>query len=275
MMNSVATVKHFRYFQSRPLDFVQDSTDPNGQMEDTMPERLNTLVPRGGPQNLRAGEQVLRFMVWPKGEPARVVMTKSKETGKDIATPIPRLPLFRWRATIADIDGGKLSAFWESVRFASWPHWEPVVDIRAAKDDPDAPPTMMAMRKVTGQIDEKKGAVGTSRQSIMWSDLAYKTDDYRGSFSYDKEKGLTLPLNEGNVHALIQALRNQVDNPDTVGRRGDDVPRRLWSPFSVSDNPKDAKEIGIYEANLDIFKSWVGKLVFWEFEEVDTTAVLR
>lgn len=212
---------------------------------------------------------MLRLMVWPKGEPAKIVVTKSKETGKDIKTEIPRIPLFRCLASINDMESWKLSGFNLDFRASLWPRWEFVENVEAMKNDPDAPKVAMPMINVTGTVDQRKNITATTSQSILPTDLPYKANEFRGSFGYDKQTGKTMPLNEGNVIALIKAIRNQTDNPDTVGRRDDNTkPRILWIPF-LPDQDAEGDE---YEANLAIFKTWVGKIVYWEFEEVEVKA---
>lgn len=250
-----------------------------------MADKVNMLVPRRD-QNLEVGEQITRMMVWPvdpatgRAEPAKIITTKSKETGKDIRTEVSRIPLFRWRHTIATIDSWQLSATWKGIREAMWPHWKVVADVKEPGQygDPneESESYLAPMTTTTGMSDERLKKITTNDRTIMEGDIPYRVDVFRGAFGYDKSTGKSLPLNEGNVQALIKVFRIQSTNKDTVGIKGDGgYLKRLWTPFSEGWNTREVKEIEEYESNLAILKSWIGKLVYWEFEEYDPTPIQR
>jgi hypothetical protein len=251
-----------------------------------MAERTPLLVSSQN-QNLRAGEQITRMMVWPvdpetlKALPAKIVKVKSPETGKEIEQKIPRIPLYRQKGTLADLESWQLSSYWDQVRQAMWWNWEVVEDIKnpnefGMEDEDAKEPYLAPIITTYGEIDEKKHISAKSKRSITFADIPYRVEANKGAFGYNKETGKSHVLNEGNVQALIRAMRIQSTNKDTVGINGDGAfPKRLWIPFSEGWTNREKKEIEEYENNLAIFKTWVGKLVYWEFEVYDPTVVLR
>jgi len=230
-------------------------------------DRVNTLVPREG-QGMKAGVQNVRFMVWPKGEPAKIVTTKGAD-GKDIKTAIARIPIFRWIADIAEIDSWRLSATWEGVRKAMWPHFKLVQQIQEPGEVEAPEPEYMAMVSTTGMADKGTKTITTHDRSVLFSDIPYRVETHEGAFGYDKSTAKVHPLNEGSVLALMDVFKTQAKNPQTTGRQGEAAfPKILWCPFSDGWNAKEKKEISEYEENMVLFKSWIGKTVLWKFEEV-------
>jgi hypothetical protein len=205
--------------------------------------------------------------------PAFDVLSKTAKAEGD--PPVVKLPLFRWMHSMNGlewgIDSGKLSAFWEGLRGCMWPNWKLVEDVREPGDETneDDEPYLMPKTVTVGpSIDLPKGKV-TSERSITFMDIPYNVDVFKGSFCYDKTKGKSLPINDGNVAALVQLFKLQAVNGDTSGIKGDSAkPRRIWIPFSAGWNRAETKEIEEYEKTLSTMKSWVDHLVNWEFVEV-------
>ena len=231
----------------------------------------------------KAGLQNLWLRVWPQGEPAKIVTTISKETGKSIKTEIARIPLFRCLGNGADFKSWLLSAFWLHFRFASWHKWEFVPDVLARKaGDPNAT-TLEGMTEVFGLVNEKPGFVkeAWSRQSVIEADLPYQWNDIRGTFCFDKQKNEPNVLNLGAVARLREAISNQLDNTQTTGSRDDSSrPKILFTPWALHGTLAEKKESEELAANFEIFKSWAhdptadpkepkpGKIVHWELEKV-------
>lgn len=225
----------------------------------------------------KPGTQALQIVVWPKGEPAKIVTSKSAETGKEIKTPIARIPLCRMLGNVSDFRGWRLSAFWEDFRWSTCAYWEFVPDVEeVAKGDAEAG-HVQAIIEVEGATNTKPGFTkwGKSKLGVTWDDIPYKWNDTKGFFGFDRQTMKTLPLTLGGVMRLREALRNQIDNPDTCGTRDDNSkPKILWTPWALHGNKAEMKESEVFAENFDIFKSWAGKddkpgkIVGWELEKV-------
>jgi len=180
------------------------------------------------------------------------------------------------------LTGFELSGTWLDLRWSMWPFWEETSDLKEpgqfqGDEAAEAADTyLLPVVQTTGVIDEKKNITKTTKRSINDTDIPYRDDVFKGAFGYDKSSGKSKPLNEGNVKALIRMFRSQGANWQVVGVQGDPkAPKRLWCPFSQGWTTKENKEIEGYEDNLAIFKTWIGKIVYWQFEEADMSTVLR
>ena len=234
----------------------------------------------------KAGTQNLRFVVWPDGEPAKIVTTTSKETGKPIKTEIARIPLWRCLANGADFKSWLISAFWLHVRFSMWHKWEFVPDVLAIRRGEKGATTLEAMTEVFGLINEKPGFTkeAFSKHSVLEENLPYDwncggTGNISGTFCFDKSDNKENVLNLGSVARLREAIANQLDNTQTTGSRDDSSrPKILFTPWTLHGTSAEKKESEEFAENFETFKSWAadpvanppraGKIVHWSLDKV-------
>lgn len=205
-------------------------------------------------QALGKDEQLMEFVV------------KCEEVVDGVAVDSKPLPLFRVRASVSQIEAGKLSGFWEDVRKSMHPAFDQPKDIEAARKG-QLKTALRAVRRVEGVCNEKTNEYVKHLMTTTPANYAYKATDMKGSFCFDADLKETAPLGENNIYVFKHALKNQL-HEESMGDASAGKIKYLWSPLEEGDEDADST-IKQYAENLAEFEKWKGRIVHWEFVEYD------
>lgn len=205
-------------------------------------------------QALKADEQMMVFKVW------------SEYVNEDHEKSVtPKLGLFRVRGSVSQFEFGKLSGFVIDSIKSMWPSWDRVKDVELAKKGIEKT-TLRANLQVEGVANERTNTITKHMMTATPDRYAYKPADMKGSFGYDPDIMDTIPMKKENVEVFCQALQNQMGNTDTMGDASAGKVKYLWSPLEAG-SEEAMPEVEEYAKNLEEFKSWVSRIVHWEYEE--------
>lgn len=209
-------------------------------------------------QALQADEQLMEFVV---------SSFQTDDKGNRFETP--KIPLFRIRASVSQIEAGKLSGFWEDCRRSMYHAFDTPKDVEAARKGIDKV-NLRAVRTTEGESNEKLHTYAKTLVTATPNHYPYKARDMKGSFCFDPDLKETTPIKDVNIAVFLYALKNQL-HEESMGDPSAGKPKYLWSPLEEGDEDADPT-IATYIKNFDQFKTWAGRIVNWEFVEYTPAA---
>lgn len=224
------------------------------EQEIKMADRSPLLLAKEDGQALGKDEQIMEFTVRSRYKDAN---------GQEAETK--KLPIFRVRASVSQIENGKLSGFWQDVRKSFCPAFDTVKDVEAARKGEDKS-ALRAIRMTEGICNERTNEYKKHAMTMTPSHYPYKATDMAGSFAFDADLKHAAPITPDHLKVFVHALKNQMGNRDSMGDVSSGEIKYLWSPLEEGFE-ESSSDIAVYAKNLEEFLGWNGRVVDWEFVE--------